>query len=236
MMTLLNFQQNKTRQDKTKTNRSSVMLHSFALLKDRREVFIVPENDPLLSLLERISLGEEAAMELFYNATVNRIYGLAVKIVGQPELAEEVVGDVFLQVWDKAARFDVQRATPMAWLLMICRSRALDKLRREISAKKNQVTGSHQDTSEDLITTNPLEDLVGIESSHHLYTALKLLNNKQRQIIALAFYKGLSHQEISDYTGSPLGTVKSNIRRAQGILRNALCHEPLNKGGIYGEA
>jgi RNA polymerase sigma-70 factor (ECF subfamily) len=212
------------------------MLHSFALLKDQREVCIVPENDPLLSLLQRISLGEEAAMELLYNATVNRIYGLAVKIVGQPELAEEVVGDVFLQVWDKAASFNVERAIPIAWLLMICRSRALDKLRREKSATKNQYAENDHNTPEDVITASPLEDLVGIESSHHIYAALKILNNKQRQMIALAFYKGLSHQEISDYTGDPLGTVKSNIRRAQDILKNALYREPFNKGGVYGEA
>lgn len=231
MMTLLTLQQNNTT-----SNLWCDMLHSFSLLKDQREVCIVPENDPLLSLLQRISLGEEAAMELLYNATVNRIYGLAVKIVGQPELAEEVVGDVFLQVWDKAASFNVERATPIAWLLMICRSRALDKLRREKSATKNQYAESDHNTAEDVITTSPLEDLVGIESSHHIYAALKILNHKQRQMIALAFYKGLSHQEISDYTGDPLGTVKSNIRRAQDILRNALCCEPFNKGGVYGEA
>jgi RNA polymerase sigma-70 factor (ECF subfamily) len=220
----------------TKPNTSCFMLHFFAFLKDQREVFIVPENDPLLALLQRISSGEEVAMELLYNATVNRIYGLAIKIVGQPELAEEVVGDVFLQVWDKAASFNKERATPLAWLLMICRSRALDKLRREKSATKNQYADSEQDKVEDVMTITPLEDLEGIESSHRVYAALKILNDKQRQMISLAFYKGFSHQEISEYTGAPLGTVKSNIRRAQDILRKALCHEQLTKGGVYGEA
>ncbi|MCK5897283.1 MAG: sigma-70 family RNA polymerase sigma factor [Cocleimonas sp.] len=195
----------------------------------------MPENDPLLSLLQRINAREEAAMELLYNAMVNRIYGLAIKIVGQPELAEEVVGDVFLQVWDKVATFDPKRATPIAWLLMICRSRALDRLRREKSATKNQYSENDQATTEDITAVTPLEDLTGIESSSRIYTALNILNDKQRQMIALAFYKGLSHQEISDYTGDPLGTVKSNIRRAQDILRKTLSHEQLNKGGVYGE-
>lgn len=212
------------------------MLHFTAFLKGQREVFLVSENDSLLSLLQRISLGEEAAMERLYNTTVNRIYGLAVKIVGQPELAEEVVGDVFLQVWDKANHFDAERASPLAWLLMICRSRALDKLRREKSATKNQYAESSQSEPEDTTTITPLEDLTGIESSSHIDTALKVLNDKQRQMIALAFYKGLSHQEISHYTGEPLGTVKSNIRRAQEILRKALRYEQPNKGGVYGEA
>jgi RNA polymerase sigma-70 factor (ECF subfamily) len=223
-----------------KNNRKSqmarYMLHSCTFLKDQKEVFIVPENDPLLSLLQRINVGEEAAMELFYNATVNRVYGLALKISGQPELAEEVVGDVFLQVWDKAGTFDPKRAPPIAWLLMICRSRALDKLRREKSATKNQYTENDQTNAEDITTATPLEDLAGIESSGHVYAALNILNDKQRQMIALAFYKGLSHQEISHYTGDPLGTVKSNIRRAQDILRTALSHEQQNRGGVYGEA
>ena len=103
------------------------------------------------------------------------------------------------------------------------------------SGIKNQYSENDQATTEDITAVTPLEDLTGIESSSRIYTALNILNDKQRQMIALAFYKGLSHQEISDYTGDPLGTVKSNIRRAQDILRKTLSHEQLNKGGVYGE-
>ena len=194
------------------------------------------EKDPLLALLTRIKTGEEAAMELLYNLTVNRLYGLAIKIVIKPELAEEVIGDVFLQVWKKAGDFDSERATPLAWLLMICRSRSLDTLRREKSATKNQYTGNTNKPIEEPVTETPLEVFEEIECSDHILAALKILNDKQRQTIALAFYKGMSHREISRYTGEPLGTVKSNLRRAQDILRKALTDEDSIKGVVYGKA
>jgi len=195
----------------------------------------VPEDDPLLPLLLRISAGEEAAMETFYNLTINRIYGLAIKIVTKPELAEEVINDVFLQVWNKASDFDAEKAAPIAWLFMICRSRALDRLRREKSATKNQYQESEQDQAMDVSSTL-LEDFEGIERSSKVYAALEILNSKQRQTIALAFYRGMSHQEISHYTGDPLGTVKTNIRRAQDILRTVLIEEHVSQGGVYGQA
>ncbi len=193
------------------------------------------EEDSLFALLQRIKTGEEAAMELLYNLTVNRLYGLALKIVSQPELAEEVVGDVFLQIWNKAGDFDSQRGEPLGWLLMICRSRALDRLRKEKSVTKNQYKDNGQSNIEDSSMITPFEDFEEIERSSYIYDALKVLNDKQRQMIALAFYKGMSHQEISTYTGDPLGTVKSNIRRAQDILRKALSHEDKIKGVVYGE-
>lgn len=195
------------------------------------------EEDPLLALLQRINTGEEAAMELLYNLTVNRLYGLAIKIVTKPELAEEVIGDVFLQVWKKAGDFDSERSPPLAWLLMICRSRALDALRREKSATKNQYTDNNENhPTEEPVTETPFEAFEEIECSDHILAALKILNDKQRQMIALAFYKGMSHQEISRYTGEPLGTIKSSLRRAQEILRKALTHEKTIKGVVYGKA
>ena len=193
-------------------------------------------SDPLLALLEKIGSGDEAAMATLYDATVNRIFGLAIKIVSKPELAEEVVGDVFMQIWNKAKDFDSERAVPLAWMLMICRSRSLDKLRRESRVTKSQVEELDQMQTEDSDTKTPIEDLEGIELSSRVYDALQILNDKQRLLITLAFYKDMSHQEISEYTGDPLGTVKSNIRRAQLILRETLSREDLVKGAVYGEA
>lgn len=194
------------------------------------------ENDPLLVLLERIKVGEEDALEALYNTTVNRVFGLAIKIVGRPELAEEVVSDVFLQVWRKAHSFDAERAVPLAWLLMICRSRSLDRLRREKVSTRNQYQEDEQRQVEDTGTATPHHNLSQNEFCGHVREALEILNQKQRQVISLAFYQGMSHQEISEYTGDPLGTVKSNIRRGQEILKKALSRHDLGRGDIYGEA
>jgi len=212
------------------------MLYSFELLNRIEEISMEQQSDPLLALLKKIGSGDAAAMETLYDATVNRIFGLAIKIVLKPELAEEVVGDVFMQVWNKAKDFDSKRAIPLAWMLMICRSRSLDKLRREKKVTRNQVDELDQAQTQDSDATSPIEDMEGIELSSRVYEALQMLNDKQRQLITLAFYKDMSHQEISEYTGDPLGTVKSNIRRAQLILRETLSREDLEKGAVYGEA
>lgn len=190
--------------------------------------------DPLLVMLERIQKGEETALEALYDATASRVYGLAVKIVSNPELAEEVVGDVFLQVWRKARDFDAERAIPLAWLLMICRSRALDKLRREKRITKNQCRQDENAEPEAINVQSPLENLSHNEMSDNVHEALLQLNDKQRQFIMLAFYKDMSHQEISDYTGDPLGTVKSGIRRAQILLKQIMSREDCVKGATYG--
>ncbi len=193
-----------------------------------------PIPDPLLVMLERIKKGEESALEALYDAAASRVYGLAVKIVNNPELAEEVVGDVFLQVWRKARDFDAERAVPLAWLLMICRSRALDKLRREKRITKNQCRHDENAESEVMNVKSPLETLSSNEMSGYVHEALLQLNDQQRQLIMLAFYKGMSHQEISDYTGDPLGTVKSGIRRAQILLKQIMSREDCKKGEAYG--
>jgi len=192
--------------------------------------------DPLAVLIKKIEAGDENAMAQLYDTTVNRIYGLAIKIVIKPELAEEVVGDVYLQVWNKAKSFDSSRAIALAWMLMICRSRALDKLRSEKKVSKNKFVEIDDKQVEDTNATSPVEDLEGIELSSRVYEALKLLNAKQRLAISLAFYKDMSHQDISEYTGDPLGTVKSNIRRAQLILKKTLSRDDIERGGVYGEA
>lgn len=204
------------------------MLYFSGIFTVRKEVSVEQHDDPLLTLISRIKAGEEAAMEALYNATVNRVYGLALKIVSRPELAEEVVGDVFMQVWRNAVKFDPNRAVPLAWLLMICRSRSLDKLRREKSATRNQFQEEEQEQFEDTASSSSLDDIGDLEDAHKLTKALDHLNAKQRQIIALAFYRGMSHQEISNYTGDPLGTVKSNLRRAQGMLRTLMVREDYN--------
>lgn len=197
---------------------------------------------PLVELLQHIAQSDELALETFYKQTVHRVYGLALKIVTRPELAEEVVSDVYLQVWQQAKNFHTTRGQAMSWLLMICRSRALDKLRREKTAaiKYYQQQKTHQQEEELIVVEAPLTEIMSDEHADTLHTALKLLSHKQRQTLALAFYRGMSHQEISAYTGEPLGTIKSNIRRSQAVLRNALKRADLSlleeTGGLYGKA
>ncbi len=227
-----------------KLDNNGGVLYSLSFYRrHRKHPMSSQQNNPdkLIPLIQKISTGDESAMTKLYDLTVHRIYGMALKIMLRPELAEEVVGDVYLQAWKQADHFNSERSTPIGWLLMMCRSRSLDKLRREKSATRNQYQENEQhtsDNSKDETIEMPLDEMMQDEITEELSSAMKLLNLSQRQTIALAFYRGMSHQQISDYTGEPLGTVKSNIRRAQQVLRNALeknkVNSELRAGGLYG--
>ncbi|MBU0655209.1 MAG: sigma-70 family RNA polymerase sigma factor [Gammaproteobacteria bacterium] len=173
-------------------------------------------------LLERIRQGDQEALGILYDATVRRVFAVAFKITSNHELAEEIVSDVYLQVWRTAAAYDMERSTPLGWLLMLAHSRALDTLRREASSTKLQVEMPETVDVEDTQTLTPQEVVLDAEQGSELQAAIRLLDGQQRQMLALAFYRGMSHQEIADYTGEPLGTVKTILRRAQAILRAAL--------------
>jgi RNA polymerase sigma factor (sigma-70 family) len=172
-------------------------------------------------LLAGIANGDEQALGAFYDATVSRVYGLALRIVRRREAAEEIVEDVYLQVWQQAGRYDVTRGKPLTWLLTICRSRALDYLRRDDEA----ITHPEPET---LVTeraderADPQDLLLTLERNSQLYAILEQLIPVQRQLLALAFFRGMTHQEIAEHTQLPLGTVKSHVRKALDKMRELL--------------
>ncbi len=201
------------------------VLYSRPLHKSQRGEQILPEQTLLEELLQRIKRSEESALASLYDATVNRIYALALRITTRPELAEEVVNDVYIQVWRQAKNYDKNKAVAIAWLMMLCRSRALDKLRQEKSAHTKTVNIASQDEHKEACSKKPSDMIYNEEISERVSMAMKCLSEVQRQTVALAFFRDMSQSEIADYTGLPLGTVKTNIRRAQAILRNALSAE-----------
>lgn len=185
------------------------------------EAELAAQNALCSGLLAAIARQDEAALAVLYDATISRVYGLALRITRKPEAAEEVVADVYHQVWRKAAAYDAARGRALTWLLTICYSRALDQLRRKDEAE------SHPDPetlrpalAED--DSDPLDILQAIENQSAIHAALQNLKPLQRQLIALAFFKGLSHQETAEQSGLPLGSVKTHIRHALAQLRQAL--------------
>ena len=156
-----------------------------------------------------------------YDGTVARIYGLAYVMTRDVADAEEIVCDVYLQVWQRAVQYDPARGSVIAWLLIRCRSLALDRLRRRRTREAAVATFSeqHVGTMEDE-TADALLDLLDNQSA--VYRALGALPKIQCRLIALAFFNGLSHREIAQAVQLPLGTVKSHIRRGLQALRKAL--------------
>lgn len=175
----------------------------------------------LAALVDGMAAGEQRALEGFYRLTVGRVFGLALHIVGCRATAEEVAEDVYVQIWYSVSTYDAQRGTPLGWALKICRSRAIDALRRADSAIVDP------DPTERLDAINQpgigLQELLQVTQDHAaLHAAVARLVPEQRQILALAFFRGLTHAEISQAAALPLGTVKSHIRRGISILREEL--------------
>ncbi|MER2538051.1 MAG: sigma-70 family RNA polymerase sigma factor [Azonexus sp.] len=173
----------------------------------------------LVKWIAQVCERDEKALAALYDVLVSKVYGLVLRIVGQRQLAEEVTEDVFWQIWRQAPRFDVERGSPRAWVMTMARSRALDALRRlkSVSTFESELVGE-----EESMEQNPIDLLVAVEQNTHLHQALGKIEALPRQLVSLAFFKGLSHEEIASHTGLPLGTVKSHIRRALLRLRELL--------------
>jgi RNA polymerase sigma-70 factor (ECF subfamily) len=177
--------------------------------------------EQLLVWIDAIVDHDERALTALYDATVSRVYAIVQRVVRRPALAEEVVEDTYFQVWRQAARFDPARGRPLVWLLGMARSRAIDVIRREARFQHASLDADTAAEVED--SCAPADDLLDAARCHaDLHRALMLLNAQPRQLVALAFLRGMSHEEIADHTTLPLGTVKSQIRRALITLRQAL--------------
>ena len=175
----------------------------------------------LIALIEAMAKGEESALAAFYDLTRYQVYGLVCRILKDAALAEEVTLDVYLQIWRKAAEYREERGSPLGWLITLARSRAIDRLRGVKAAPVVAVEPSEQD---DTAATDPMPDewLIDAERARCVHGALARLAPEQRQAILLAYFEGLSHNEIAQRLTLPLGTVKTRIRAGMSRLQELL--------------
>jgi RNA polymerase sigma-70 factor, ECF subfamily len=184
----------------------------------------------LTRLLDDVAAKDRAAFEQFYNATADRLFGLAVRITGSHDLAEEVLNDLYLQVWQQAGRYRTERGSVMAWLAIMCRSRALDIVRRTRRVSSRERPLSNLPPAAQRSVEAP-DLLIDVERNAALHGALLQLDADSRQLLALAYFRDCSHGELTRLTGLPLGTVKSKIRRAIGLIKKVMTHAAENQGG-----
>lgn len=172
-------------------------------------------------LCTRMAAGDERALAELYDAHARSIYSLALRIVGRPAEAEDVTQDVFTQAWQSAARFDASRGNVAAWLLVMTRTRALDRLRRE---RRRPADSAEPSTFDRIPNDAPGVDMVMATSQEaaRARAAVEALPPVQREAVELAYFEGLTHSEIAARTSQPLGTVKTRIRSAMQQLRAAL--------------
>ena len=171
--------------------------------------------------VDGIRSGDSDSLSRLYDESVNILYGLAVRILNDPADAEEVVLDVYQQVWKSAQKFDASRGTVWGWLTMLTRSRSIDRLRcsgprrtREFPIEENWEVPSGQ--------AAPEEQTVMREEREMVRRALASLGSEQREAIELAFFRGLTHVEVAEALGEPLGTIKTRIRVGMRKMRDIL--------------
>lgn len=177
-----------------------------------------------LDLVDRIKRGDAAALDALYERYSSPVYSLVWKILQSPEDAEDVALDVFWQVWRQADRYDASRGAPPAWIFTVARSRAIDRLRAR--HRREDRTISFDDPA---VNLDPLDEEAGPDqvasfrqTRDAVREAVKTLSDVQREAVELAFFKGLTHVEIAEKLGHPLGTIKTRIRQGLIKLRKTL--------------
>lgn len=176
-----------------------------------------------VALLAKIAQRDQAALSQLYDRYARIVHAIAYKSLGSTEESEEVVLDVFSQIWRTAHRYDPARARVDTWLFMLARSRILDRLRSlQRSTKTETASIGAAQIQSGKTSVDPVEDALVLERRDHVLAALSKLPREQRQVIELAYYKGLSQSEIAAETGASLGTVKTRIRLGLSKLRIAL--------------
>jgi RNA polymerase sigma-70 factor (ECF subfamily) len=170
----------------------------------------------LAELLDSISQKDEPSLRILFRETSSYVYPTAFRILNNKNDAEEVTLEVFTQVWEKASDYKPELSTPLSWILMITRSRSIDRLRKEKQKRKFELNIDFDTKSN---TTTPEKTSIFSEQQDMVKEALSKLNSNQKQVIELAYFKGFTQSEISRYLDMPLGTVKSTIRKSMSILR-----------------
>lgn len=188
----------------------------------RNSVAITDSSHELLRLITQLQQGEQAALGRLYDLTLAKVYGLVLRIVGTPADAEEVTCDVFHQIWRDASQFDAARGNPSQWIMVIARSRALDRYRQRQQYRHE--VHLHDEVNSYSLTevSDACALLQEFEAGSAVQIAIAALGSVQAELVKLAFFQGLTHQEIAELKQLPLGTVKSHLKRASTVLRKNL--------------
>ncbi len=187
---------------------------------------IITSNDDLAltKLLERIAQKDKNALKELYQRTSSKMLGVAMRVLGNREQAEDVIQEAYLKIWRIAEDYKQALSPPMAWMGLVVRSRALDVLRK--NATEKHLNGIDLPTDdgfiEDITAANPMDIASASEQAVALNECLKKIEPKPRELLVLAYYKDMSHSELSEQLKLPLGTVKTWIRRSMDQLRLCL--------------
>jgi len=172
----------------------------------------------LADAIARIARGDAAAFEMVYASTSRKLYGIVVRIVKRRELADDVLQDVYLRVWQRAGDYDPACSSPITWLATIARNRALDEAKRKTTQSLDDCPAIQHLPSDD----DPLASLEQNEAWRRLHACIDLLEPERREIILLVYHHGMTREEIAQRIGRPVSTVKTWLRRSLAQLKGHL--------------
>lgn len=182
----------------------------------------VPDEDR--QIVRRIAQGEQSALSELYDRFAGLLLALARRVLHNDQDAEEILQEVFLQVWNQAGRYDPERSSVSTWLVLITRSRSIDRLRSR-QVKDRTLQNLKQENPERHTSPEGPGSVLWAQRRQRLRHEMQDLPLEQRQILQLAFFKGMTQSEIATSTGIPLGTVKTRTLLAMKKLRKALAED-----------
>jgi RNA polymerase sigma-70 factor (ECF subfamily) len=172
----------------------------------------------LVDDLAAVSRGDRSALARLYSATSAKLFGVCLRICGERELAEEALQETYLTVWTKAHQFDPARASPITWLVAVARNKALDRLR----ARPRPAAPLEEAETEPDLAPLPSDTLEASDEHRRLARCLDGLDANHARMVRIAFFNGVTYQELAQRESVPLGTMKSWIRRSLLSLRSCL--------------
>ncbi len=177
-----------------------------------------------LDLLRKISNRDTSALSAFYDIHSKYLYTIIIYILKDESEAEDLLQEVFLQIWDKIELYDEELGNPLAWIVTLTRNKSIDKLRSKSFRNHSDDIDIDRfyNLSDDQISSNPENISTRNHEGIEILKALNSLNPEQRDLIEFAYFRGYSHSELSGYFHIPLGTVKTRLRAAMMLLRGKL--------------
>jgi RNA polymerase sigma-70 factor, ECF subfamily len=195
----------------------------LALTRRPADELAGPRTDPLGDLMPAVAAGDQSAFRALYDATAGRVLGLALQVLRDRAAAEEALVEVYAQVWRQAARYDPEKGSVLSWIATIARTRAVDVRRGRSRALERRATLDEVELAALCDAgPGPVDATADGERARLVRAALDALPREQRRALEAAFFGGLSHSEIAEALGQPLGTVKTRIRSGLAALRAAL--------------
>jgi RNA polymerase sigma-70 factor, ECF subfamily len=180
---------------------------------------MVSSSSELAAVLERVAAKDKSAFELLYRATSAKLYGIIVRIVTSRSMADDLLQEVYVRVWQRADEFDPSRASPITWLAAIARNRAIDEIRRR---KPESTFDEDEALDVPSESAHPLDARHRREELNALMACLDRLDAEKREIVLLAYYRGMSRDDLARRFTRPVPTIKTWLHRSLAQLKDCL--------------